>query len=258
MQSGFLKAIESGAYEKLPAQTFAVGFVRSYALALELDANEIVTSFKAECGMTKPIVAASAVSPASQQQSKPHKKIPGWLSPIAGLVGASVVWLALGTGFSGAALVAERQDAVATEEAQLAALQSGIIAAPVETPTMQQISNEDPVHAALVVEAKEAEPASSSLFLPAAYAGVEAPALTSGVAIVLEASEDSWVRVARPDGTELWSGILRAGQAYRPYEAGEMLLTTSNAGGLTLIQGSDAAVGLGARGEIVTDYAVGY
>jgi len=123
-------------------------------------------------------------------------------------------------------------------------------------------NNADPVHAALAVEvssgAADQSPASTSLFIPAAYAGTETSVGVASGNILLEASEDSWVRVARPDGTELWSGILRAGQTYRPHEAGEMLLTTSNAGGLALKQDDAAALYLGARGEIVTDYSLGH
>ena len=74
--------------------------------------------------------------------------------------------------------------------------------------------------------------------------------------IVVTASEDSWVRMARADGTEIWSGILRAGQTYSPQEAGVMLLTTSNAGALTVTQGTETEVSLGHRGEIVSDYAL--
>ncbi|MCB2102175.1 MAG: helix-turn-helix domain-containing protein, partial [Rhodobacterales bacterium] len=43
-----LNAIESGSYEDLPGKTYAVGFVRSYAEYLGLDADEVVRRFRAE------------------------------------------------------------------------------------------------------------------------------------------------------------------------------------------------------------------
>ncbi|MBV1928724.1 MAG: DUF4115 domain-containing protein [Gammaproteobacteria bacterium] len=252
VQSSYLKAIESGEYEKLPAQPFSVGFVRSYACALGEDADKIVASFKDECGLSK----LAAVAVPKLQQKKAPTKLPAWLSPIAGLVGASLCWVALGGSLSGVALVADAESDIATEKAQLAALQSEIVGVAIG----ENIA--DPVHAALAVqtsnELAEQPQASMSLFIPAAYAGTETSAGVSASNILLEASEDSWVRVARPDGTELWSGILRAGQSYRPHEAGEMLLTTSNAGGLALKQNDAAALYLGARGEIVTDYSLGH
>jgi cytoskeleton protein RodZ len=44
----FLEAIESGRFEALPAPVYALGFVRSYAEQLGLDAEEIVRRFKSE------------------------------------------------------------------------------------------------------------------------------------------------------------------------------------------------------------------
>ncbi|MBL4639782.1 MAG: DUF4115 domain-containing protein, partial [Kordiimonadaceae bacterium] len=69
----------------------------------------------------------------------------------------------------------------------------------------------------------------------------------------LEALEDSWVRLADGDGTEIWSGILREGQSYRPQTSGVLLLSTSNAGGLMLQIGASEAALLGTRGEIVSE-----
>jgi cytoskeleton protein RodZ len=44
----FLEAVESGHFEALPAPVYALGFVRSYAEQLGLDAEEIVRRFKSE------------------------------------------------------------------------------------------------------------------------------------------------------------------------------------------------------------------
>jgi cytoskeleton protein RodZ len=46
-----LRAIEEGHIEALPGMTYALGFVRSYASHLKLDAGSVVNSFKAEHGM---------------------------------------------------------------------------------------------------------------------------------------------------------------------------------------------------------------
>jgi len=255
VQSGYLKAIENGEYEKLPAQTFAVGFVRSYATALGEDSDKIATAFKEECGMDSPSIVASV----PLEHKKQPKKLPSWLSPIAGLTGASLVWVALGTGIGGTSLVAENQNHIAVEEAQLAALRSDIIAVAADVPAAHASTEAEPFKVNVLPSVANGKASQSkSLFLPAAYAGEEEPVFVSGATVLLEASEDSWVRVARLDGTELWSGILRTGQTYRPHEAGEMLLTTSNAGGLAVKQGTDKMISLGARGEIVSNYSLGF
>ncbi len=42
----YLRAIEDGRYEDLPGRAYAVGFVRAYAVALGLDADEMVRRFR--------------------------------------------------------------------------------------------------------------------------------------------------------------------------------------------------------------------
>jgi len=250
IQSGFLKAIEAGAYDRLPAQTFAVGFVRAYANALGQDADAVVAAFKNECGMAEPAVQTNSVP----SGKKARRKYPAWLSPIAGLVGASMCWLALGGGLSGVAFVASNGADVADDQAQLAAVQSSLIN------TGGTVTVDDTVQIALVAPTETIEKeiySSRSLFIPAAYAESNSPAPRGQDEILLQAVEDSWVRIARPNGTEIWSGILREGQDYRPNEDGVMLLTTSNAGGLMLTQGQQQSERLGDRGTIIADYALG-
>ena len=254
VQSGYLKAIENGEYDKLPARTFAVGFVRSYATALGEDSDKMAAAFKEECGMN----SASIIASVPLEHKKRTKKLPSWLSPLAGLTGVSLVWVVLGTGFGGATMVAENEH-IASEVAQLAALRSDILAVAADIAVGHENEKTEIIETeAVFVQAEEKAGQSMSLFLPAAYAGEETATFAPTATVLLEASEDSWVRVARPDGTELWSGILRAGQTYRPHESGEMLLTTSNAGGLTLKQDASAAVSLGGRGEIISNYSLGF
>ena len=50
----YLQALEEGRYHELPPDVFAVGFVRRYAKALELDPQEVVTLFRRERAKKKP------------------------------------------------------------------------------------------------------------------------------------------------------------------------------------------------------------
>jgi cytoskeleton protein RodZ len=54
ISSKVLKAIEEGDDAQLPAKTFLRGFVLSYANYLHLDTNQVMTSFYAEVGSTRP------------------------------------------------------------------------------------------------------------------------------------------------------------------------------------------------------------
>ena len=48
IKPAFIHAIERGDLQDLPGTAYAVGFVRTYAIALGLDANEAIRRFKAE------------------------------------------------------------------------------------------------------------------------------------------------------------------------------------------------------------------
>jgi cytoskeletal protein RodZ len=79
----------------------------------------------------------------------------------------------------------------------------------------------------------------------------------TGKEIILEATEDSWIRLADTNGTEIWSGVLRKGELYRPTVPETVVLTTSNAGGVRLnLAANEANAPLGDRGEILTDFTI--
>ena len=252
VQSGYLKAIEAGAYDKLPADIYVLGYIRSFAGMVGENADEMVAAFKKERGIA-PIAPLQKV-PARRVDAP--KKTPGWMSPLVGLMGASMCWLLLGGSVNTAVFFAENQPGDAIEQAQLAAVQqnlqvnrdeavllAGPAVVPVEPPA-QAISTK---HIA----------AHRSFFVPAAFAAPEKKAVRGGLETVISATEDSWVRLARTNGTEIWSGILRAGEKYRSHEEGISLLSTSNAGGVLLAVGGATAAPMGVRGEVIIDYVLG-
>lgn len=51
IRESYLHALEAGAYDDLPGIPYAIGFVRSYATYLRVDAKEMVRRFKAEVGV---------------------------------------------------------------------------------------------------------------------------------------------------------------------------------------------------------------
>lgn len=66
-----LNAIENGDMTNLPAKTFLKGFVRSYALYLKMDADEVMKTFHAETGGTPAPVIDKEVLARTQQMSEP-------------------------------------------------------------------------------------------------------------------------------------------------------------------------------------------
>lgn len=256
VRSCFLEALEEGRHDDLPELTFALGFVKAYAKALKLDQASVAQQFKQEflearcpdAGLSAEDVAPATPKPATelnyQVNARPKKHWPAWLSPVVGLVGAGLSWMWIGA--TPAVLVSTAEVDQQTEERVLAAL--------AEAPG----ASEDVVPADNFVtpEAQTRLSAATSLFTPAAHAGTPVNAGASTQSIILEASEDSWIQLSYSDGTELWSGVLRAGQSYRPELVGDVFLTTSNAGGILLRQYDETHGPLGSRGSVVEDFAL--
>jgi len=291
VRSTFLKDIDAGRFDQLPAPAFSIGFVRAYAKMLDLDCEKIVAAFKEEIGLTSQ--PESKIDLIDAAVEPPRKGLPGWLSPVAGLVGVSLCWFLLGgnlasLGFATSATATAPIDTVAEEKAQLAAVKAQLpdvktddavvpvkpeqetaVAASlaVDTPPqapVQKKAGADQV-AVQVADAAHAAPDSddqsgkkvyeeaSSLFMPAAHASSPSRSATSTEGdVTLEAREDSWVRLVNADGSELWSGVLREGQSYSPQHDGQLYLSTSNAGGLMVAVGAVPAHVLGSRGQIIS------
>ncbi|TAD89918.1 MAG: helix-turn-helix domain-containing protein [Alphaproteobacteria bacterium] len=86
-----LEALEDGAHDRLPGATYAVGFVRSYADYLGLDAEDIVSRFKEERAEDLQRPALNFPSPA------PQGRFPGTGALVVSILGLLLLvggWLA--------------------------------------------------------------------------------------------------------------------------------------------------------------------
>lgn len=262
----FLEAIESSDFASLPKQTFAIGFVKAYAKSLNLDATSIAAKFKDELNIananrsvseddTCQMDAIEKVSlniSVNKQHIITHKKWPAWLSPIAGLVGATASWMFISAQMTTSGwYAAETLETKDLEVQQLAAIQaryiekdeSNILAAPKSEDT------------GVLGDAAEND-VRGSLFFSAANADVQYNEAVISATITLHANEDSWLQLSYADGSAMWSGVLRAGQDYSPRLMEDVFLTTSNAGGVYLVNGHQKLGPLGERGEIISDLAL--
>jgi cytoskeleton protein RodZ len=62
----YLLALEAGAYQTLPSQTCARGFIRNYANYLGVPAVEMIELYHCEYGMPEPIRIVPAITPLSK------------------------------------------------------------------------------------------------------------------------------------------------------------------------------------------------
>lgn len=95
IRASFLKAIEESHYDRLPAQVYAIGFVRAYAVHLGLDGDEAVRRFKQETVGFEPQRGLSFPVPLAE------RSIPGGRMLLAALIFALCgygLWYYVSTG----------------------------------------------------------------------------------------------------------------------------------------------------------------
>ena len=94
LRESYIEAIESGNFETLPGVTYAIGFLRSYARYLRLDADDLIQRFKEEVSDIPPPADLAFLEPVSES------RVPrGGLVALAILlaVGAYAGWYYLST-----------------------------------------------------------------------------------------------------------------------------------------------------------------
>lgn len=263
-----LEALEEDRVEALPGRTYAVGFIRSYADYLGLDAVQCVERYKAEiAGRADPTVQPITVIDEDAEHRMPH----GWK-----IMAAVVVVLVL----YGAYQLAASADRALNEPAVTPAPQ--LVHRPVARkpkPPQEQLTVTQPLTAPLdttlplansVPGANGAPPAPGTA-APGTTAPGTAPAQGtaanpnglqgSGVAtaplpegqvygdtsksarVVLKARFATRILVQGPGGRIIQNRLLKPGDSYRVPNMTGLTLTTSNAGAVQLeLDGTVAGV----------------
>ena len=276
----YLRAIESGDFDALPAEPFAAGFVKSYARALGLDPKEMLALYKAE---TCPEVSGEESSPeigssidipvAHIVSTKSDRKL-GWKMPTLAIASLAGSWLMLGANLSGPAIVADASDPLEqtkfadanttaareasvqdfARDAESLEVQNQPLEISLSDNTVSEGEEGGAIYALDQIIADTADLDTSEIKRPlfdnAAYAD---PVIESGgyTNVRVDAVEDSWVRFSHADGSEIWAGILTAGESFGPQIDGNVRFSTSNAGGVRIFIDNAEIRSLGDRGALV-------
>jgi len=224
----YLQALEEGRIKDLPGAAYAVGFVRSYATALGLDADDAVRRFRDMSG-TAVTKSGDLVFP----EPVPQRGIPTGVLAALGLalaLGGYIAWYQ----WSGRG---ERVvDAVPPLPPRLERA--------VETPDTQEIPPAPVVVAPAPAPAPVAAP-------PPPVIDPDKPR------VVIRAKGESWVQIRdNPGNRVLTDRVLRAGETIEIPNRPGIVLTTGKAESLDILvdgQGVDPFGGPGVRRNIVLE-----
>ena len=214
-----LVALEENDIQALPAQAYAIGFIRTYAAYLELDSDRLIALYKEQAGRAGGI-----------RLDFPIMKDKGELPSTALVIGLLAVVLAAYLFW--AFLITAEEEMIEKTTPQ------NNVSVPVETPK-PKAENVTPAPIP-TQEASEAAP-------------VQAERL-SNFAIV--ARGETWMRVENAKGRILFSSIVLAGERFEFPEGDSFRLATRNAGLLDYVHGEKVIAPVGASGQILTRHRI--
>jgi len=238
-----LTAIEADAHDSLPALTYTLGFVKTYARVLGLDPAALAAQFRAETTKTEHVPSAMVpIEPMDEKRLPTRGAVVGGALGVVAIIG---VFIAYGAGLFDPAPPAPTPPLSASEP----------ITQPDEAPAA--VAAVDP--GAAPVDPAMTAPAPPAVTDPAtADAGATPPAdvaATPAGSVVITANDDAWFKVYGPAGT-VKMGILKTGESYAVPAGDGLMLWTGKAGALQLRVSGKAIAPLGAADQMVKDVSL--
>jgi cytoskeleton protein RodZ len=249
-----LEALEAGALDKLPGRTYALGFLRSYADYLGLDADEAVARFKEEtAGGEKTQAPSELVFPDAQEEVR----IPQGSILIVGGLLLLGIWGGYYLSQSAHRLLSEDEQAPAqASEATAAAPQAaspetGAVAAAPEASTAT-VPGATAESGAVNADASAGPVSAPESATPRVF-GTSDPSAR----VTLKARRDVWVRIDdTAAGAMLNTLDLRAGDIYRVPNKPQLILSTRDAGGIEIVLDGQSLGAAGASGQALDSFSL--
>jgi len=276
MRMDQLRAIELSDYAKLPARTYAVGFVRAYAKSLGLDSDAIVEQFKSETQSHDLGKPAELVFPEVAQAPK-------W--PSGGIVVVAIVVAIVIYGIaqltmpgaetkktasaddSSVTVVDPNPASVATKASEATSGVTVSPAMPAPNPILPVIGNDaatmDRLVQKLTASATPVPAVPATESPPPVPPGTQAtvpPVHTEASRITLKAVEATYVQIKdlslRKPKSVLLARVMNPGDSFQAPDRSHLVLLTGNAGGVQVeVDGRNAGV-LGKSGQVIKRIAL--
>jgi cytoskeleton protein RodZ len=290
IRPSYLEALEAGRLNHLPGNVYALGFLRSYAAALGLDAEEVARRFRAEAGEIPR--HSELIFPAPV----PERGLPAGALILLGLIlvgGAYIGWYRLsGEGKLPAETVAPVPARLASLAEQALPGPDGRIPVPAPPPAalpaprrVEDNGQFEPRHAAaenplLLPEPPPPPPAPieemRSTSIPGATATTaiampvmppmrqpepapqptatpQAPADPDGARVLLRFTGDTWIQVRERGGQALLTKVMKAGETFPVPSRANLVLNTGNAGRVEIVVDGAVVPSIGGPGAVRKD-----
>lgn len=212
----YLRALEGDDKKNLPAQTFTIGFLRTYATHLGLDADEMVDKAKGSIPEEVPSLEVNV-------PEKAHD------STMPSIMVLTIIASSLATIFTGysyfASTSVEKVDQFQPKPQEMIASVSYVDEALGQL-IEQQSAKPEPV----VVE-KPVVSVTSEASLVAETPEVQVANEAENF-VEIRAVSDTWMMIANSEENNLFDNIIHKGESYRAPVGKGLFLTTGNAGGL--------------------------
>lgn len=245
----YLEALEKGHYYVFPGLAYGVGFLRTYAAFLGLDAKDLVNRFHEETSGIK-------VEPIEMPIPVQRNLIPSFRMILASLAALLIVYLVWYIITNLYVAQVETKDPLVTvveqieesdmisplpEETQ-APEETQVIEAPIIVDSLAQTQQE------VQMKPNEAKPEETT------KAKIYGKKIQSGMALL--ATEEVWIRILDNDNVLFERVLYPNDRYYLPQNTENLTIRTGNAGALTVLIGDKEVRPLGQRGAFLNGFSL--
>jgi cytoskeleton protein RodZ len=234
-----LQALEDCRYDDLPGRPYALGFVRSYAAYLGLDADHAIQRYKEETTPKEPVEDLDFPEPDVEDRMPQGSLVVIALLLVGAIIGGLYLSQAVDR------MLAERANGGPLPDDDFSVAEQGAADPAPITPILPGGRGLQPAG-----EASEG----ANLSQPVQPLGPLPPQvfgdLSDDVRITIHALDNAWLRVDDPvDGAVLIQTALRAGDSFRVPNRPGLVMSARNAGGLEIFV-DGASVGVAGQGML--------